>query len=210
MSESVNISNTYESKYADDFLKGVLDKNTYEWCKHPEEIIYRKRLCRHCYNINREIAKFEQEVERYEQVNSAVPFILEYNLGVAKRMARSAKSEGMRRFKVIFDYSRRQMILEPNRDVSDKEEYDMSGMLLVAEGTDFKTFKIRRTIENSPAAAAGLREGDIISAVDGKPASDLTLEQTRQIFMRRGRSHRLTIERGGQQLQAKIKLKELT
>lgn len=42
-------------------------------------------------------------------------------------------NEVLRRFKVIFDYSRRQMILEPNRHLSELEEYDMSGMLLVDE-----------------------------------------------------------------------------
>ena len=118
-------------------------------------------------------------------------------------------AEILRRFKVIFDYSRRQMILEPNRYISDPEEYDMSGMLLIAEGTNFKTFKIRRIIENSSATVAGLREGDIISDVDGKPASNLTLEQVRQMFKQKGRSYRLTVERDGQKIQTKIKLRRL-
>lgn len=118
-------------------------------------------------------------------------------------------AEILRRFKVIFDYSRSQMILEPNRHISDLEEYDMSGMLLVAEGADFKTFKVRRTIENSPSTLAGLREGDVISAVDGKPASNLLLEELRRMFKQKGRSYRLTVERGGQPIQTKIKLKRL-
>ncbi len=118
-------------------------------------------------------------------------------------------NEILRRFKVIFDYSRQQMILEPNRYISEPEEYDMSGMLLIDEGTDFKTFKIRRMIENSSATAAGLREGDIISAIDGKPTSNLTLEQVRQMFKQKGRSYRLTVERGEQKIQTKIKLRRL-
>ena len=118
-------------------------------------------------------------------------------------------AEILRRFNVVFDYSRRQMILEPNRYLSDFEEYDMSGMLLIAEGTNFKTFKIRRTIENSPAVAAGLHEGDIISAIDGKPTSNSTLEEVRQMFKRKGRSYLLTFERNGQKLKTRIKLKRL-
>ncbi len=118
-------------------------------------------------------------------------------------------AEILRRFKVIFDYSRRQMILEPNRYISELEDYDMSGILLIAEGTDFKTIKVRRTIENSPATLAGLREGDIISAVDGKLTSNLMLEQVRQMFKQKGRSYRLTIERGEQKIQTKIKLRKL-
>lgn len=118
-------------------------------------------------------------------------------------------AEILRRFKVIFDYSRKRMILEPNRGISEREEYDMSGMLLIAEGKDFRSFKIRRTIENSPATAAGLREGDIILAIEGKPLSSLTLEQVRQMLKQKGHSYRLTFERDGRQTQTKIKLKRL-
>ncbi len=117
--------------------------------------------------------------------------------------------EIFRRFKVIFDYSRRQMILEPNRYISELEEYDMSGILLIAEGADFRTFKVKKVIEDSPAIAAGLREGDIISAIDNKSASNLTLEQVRQMFKQKGSSYRLTVERSEQKIQTKIKLRRL-
>lgn len=118
-------------------------------------------------------------------------------------------SEILHRFKVIFDYSRQQMILEPYRSISDPEEYDMSGMLLIAEGTDFKIFKVRGIIENSPATAAGLLEGDIILAIDGKPTSNLTLEQVRQMFKQASRSYRLTIERDKRGIQTTIELRRL-
>lgn len=118
-------------------------------------------------------------------------------------------AEILRRFKVIFDYSDGRMILEPNPFISDEEEYDMSGMLLIAEGADFKTFKVRRIIENSPAAVAGLREGDIISAVDSKPGSELVLEQMRQMFRQKGRRYWLLINRDGQKIQTRIKLRRL-
>src|SRR6266852_3288879 len=100
-------------------------------------------------------------------------------------------SEILRRFKVIFDYSRRQMILEPNRHFSEAYEHDMAGILLVVEGTGFR---VRQIIENSPATAAGLHEGDVISAINGKPASALTLEQLRLMFMREGRSYLFSIK----------------
>jgi membrane-associated protease RseP (regulator of RpoE activity) len=117
--------------------------------------------------------------------------------------------EILRRFRVMFDYSRERMILEPNRYFSEPFEYDMSGVLLTAEGTDFKIFKVRQLIENSPATVAGLREGDVISAVNGKAASKLTLEQVRQMFKKEGRSYLLSIKRGDEKIQTRIRLRRL-
>ena len=91
----------------------------------------------------------------------------------------------------------------------DREEFDMSGMLLIAEGKDFKTFRVKRVVENSPATAAGLREGDIIAAVDGNRAAALTLEQVRQMFKINGITYLLDVEHEGQRIQVKIKLRRL-
>ena len=118
-------------------------------------------------------------------------------------------AEVLRRFKVVFDYTRRQLILEPNGHFREPEEYDMSGALLVAEGADFKTFKVKQLVEDSPASAAGLREGDVISAVGGTPASGLTLERLRKMFRLGGRKYRLRVERAGRKIETVIKLKRL-
>jgi hypothetical protein len=117
--------------------------------------------------------------------------------------------EILRRFKVVFDYSRRQMILEPNRQFSAPEEYDMSGMLLTAEGNDFKTLKVRQLIEDSPATAAGVREGDVIVAVNGTLASKLSLEQVRKMFKKAGQSYLLSIKRGDDKINVRIRLRRL-
>ncbi len=85
----------------------------------------------------------------------------------------------------------------------------MSGALLIAEGTEFKIFKVRQLIENSPATAAQLREGDVLSAIDGEPASKLTLEQVRQMFNKEGRSYLLSVKRGDEELQIRIRLRRL-
>ena len=105
--------------------------------------------------------------------------------------------------------SRKRMILEPNARFARSDEYDMSGMRLITPDPKFKTFKIQRIVENSPAIDAGLREGDVIFKIDGSPAAKLTLERMRQMFKQEGRSYVLSVKRGDEVIQTKIKLRRL-
>ena len=77
--------------------------------------------------------------------------------------------ELLRRFRVIFDYARRRMILEANRHFSEPDEFEMSGAAFTADAPNFNVFKVRQIIENSPAAQAGLLVGDVLTAIDGIP-----------------------------------------
>jgi C-terminal processing protease CtpA/Prc len=117
--------------------------------------------------------------------------------------------ELLQRFKVIFDYAHKRMILEPNAGLAEPFEYDMSGIRLRAEGEDFKTLKVRRVVENSPATEAGLREGDLISAIDGKPTVELSLSQINHMFKQEGKEYLLVINRGEEKKQIKLKLRRL-
>jgi hypothetical protein len=117
--------------------------------------------------------------------------------------------EILRRFTVIFDYSRLKMILEPNERFDEPYEYDMSGLFLIAEGPDFKRFKVHRVLKGSPAAEAGVREGDEMVTLDDRPATEFTLEQIRQLFKQEGREVQLSIQRGEEQLHFKLKLRSL-
>ena len=104
------------------------------------------------------------------------------------------------KFKVFLDYSRDRIILEPNATLKDLITPATSGLGLIAEGADYKTIRVDDLLEDSPATEAGLQKGDVILAVDGHPASELTLSSLHQTFEKPG-SHKLSVRRGEQTLQ---------
>jgi hypothetical protein len=115
----------------------------------------------------------------------------------------------LRRFTVVFDYSRHEMILKPNEAFSAPFEYDMCGAFLRTAEGDLHAFEIHRLIDGSPAQEAGLTDGDVIMAIDGKPSAELTLEAVRQMFLLAGKEYRLEIKRGDGVRQATVKTKRL-
>jgi hypothetical protein len=117
--------------------------------------------------------------------------------------------EIFRRFKVIFDYSRRRMILEKNKHFSESYKYDASGLFLVSEGANFDSIKVLRVTENTPAFEAGLREQDVITTINDMPVSKFTLEKIRQMFTRNGQTYRVKFKRGEETRQTKINLRAL-
>jgi hypothetical protein len=119
-------------------------------------------------------------------------------------------AEILRRFKVIIDYPHQQMIVEPNAHLNEPYDYDMSGLVLVAEGPNLKTYKIYQVLDHSPAAESGLQKGDQIKTINGQPADNFTLEQIRQMFIRRaGVEYKLGVRRNKQLLTFVIRLRKL-
>jgi hypothetical protein len=115
----------------------------------------------------------------------------------------------LRRFKVIFDYPRQRMILEPNKSFNDRFDFDMSGLGLISDSPHFTTVKINRIIEGSPAAEAGLKAGDVIMEVDGRVSSEYTLHSLREMFKKEGKQYRLQVRRGEETLQFRLKTRRL-
>jgi hypothetical protein len=117
--------------------------------------------------------------------------------------------ELLRKFKVIFDYARHRLILEKNTYYAEPVEYDMSGIRLRTGGDDFRTFRVSQVLENSPAAEAELREGDVLVAIDGAPASKFTLDEIYQMLKRQGCEYKLDLRRDGETFFVKIKMRRL-
>jgi hypothetical protein len=113
------------------------------------------------------------------------------------------------RFNVVFDYARKQVFLEKNAHFNRPFEFDMSGIRIVSEGENFRTHKVFRLIENSPAATAGLKEGDEIVKIDGRSSSEFTQEEMKKILMREGKNVTLTIKRDGNLLSVTFRLRRL-
>jgi predicted aspartyl protease len=79
------------------------------------------------------------------------------------------------RFRLFLDYGRKRLILEPSAIFAEPFDRAFTGIVLRAEGADFRTFRVQEVFEQSVAADAGIREGDIIASMDGTPSADLTL-----------------------------------
>jgi hypothetical protein len=115
----------------------------------------------------------------------------------------------LRRFKVIFDYSRGRMILEPNKFFSDTFEHDMSGLSLVTEGPEFKVVRINRVLAQSPAEAAGIKQNDEIVSVNGRPAAEFKLAALSEMLRQPGKLFSLQVKRGVDIISVELKTRRL-
>ena len=104
------------------------------------------------------------------------------------------------KFKVFLDYGRDRIILEPNASFKDQIGPASSGLRLIADGSDYKMFRVEELLEDSPATEAGLQTDDVILSVDGRPAAELTLSTLHETLEKPMR-HKLSVRRKGQTLQ---------
>jgi predicted aspartyl protease len=100
------------------------------------------------------------------------------------------------RFKVVLDYARKRIILEPGPDIAKPFEADMSGLLLVSAPPDFRRVTVSRVLDGSPALEAGIQAGDVIESVDGTPAGDIGLSSLRERLRLEGQDLKLELRRG--------------
>lgn len=115
----------------------------------------------------------------------------------------------LRRFKVTFDYSRSRMVLEPNKRFDEPFEYDMSGLQVVTDSPSFKTVTVLRILPDSPAAEAGLRQGDEIVSIGGRPVAELKLATLREMLRQPDRRYSLEVRRGAETVNAELKTRRL-
>ena len=119
-------------------------------------------------------------------------------------------AEILRRFRVIFDFSRERLILEPNCALAQPFRYDASGIRLRSTGEDLREYRGYRDwskIRRPPSAK--LREGDRLIEIDGKPAKDVSLGEILDILKHDGETHLLNIQRGAQSFDVSLVLRPL-
>jgi hypothetical protein len=113
------------------------------------------------------------------------------------------------RFHTVYDYSRSRMVLEKNRFFSDPYNFDMSGIRFVMEGEKFDVLKVFSLFDPSPAAQAGIREGDIVTKIDGRDASSFNRETLREYLEREGNEVRFEIKRGEETKKIAVRLRKM-
>ncbi len=115
----------------------------------------------------------------------------------------------LKRFTVTFDYGEKRMILERNGLYGRADTYDRAGLWLNRDGDAFAVMDVT---PDGPAEGAGLRAGDRVVAIDGRPASELSLPSVRERLRGGpvGAEVRLTVEGGeGGKREVVLRLREL-
>jgi C-terminal processing protease CtpA/Prc len=140
------------------------------------------------------------------------------NLSVAKKGAYTSPAfDGnigetiLSRFpRVVLDYGRSEMILEPGPETAKPmQERRTFGLTVIAGGHDFTTFTVTAVRADSPATRAGFQKGDVIAAVDDKPASRFSLALLKSILTADGTHHAFTVQRASEQIVLKASIEQV-
>jgi hypothetical protein len=114
----------------------------------------------------------------------------------------------LERFRCVFDYERRQLHLEPGTRFGKRDGFSRSGVQLALMDGVVKAMQV---LPGSPAETAGLRVGDEVASIDGRPARDWGPDGVRDLFETGavGTEHVLIARRDGNELRLTMKLREL-
>ncbi len=105
----------------------------------------------------------------------------------------------LKRFTVVFDYSRGAIYLRPTIAIKDPFEHNMSGMDLISGGSDYTRKFILRVEKGSPAEEVGLMKDDELISVNFKRADEMSMEELDEILRSKdGRSLLLEVLGKGQ------------
>lgn len=110
-------------------------------------------------------------------------------------------------FTLEFDYGRGEVWFEavPGHDL---RVYDRAGLSFFKEDAD--TFKVSAVAAGTPAAEAGLRPDDAITAIDGRPSLQVSgWDLRRSLRAPPGTKVTLSLQRNGQPFSAVVTLREL-
>ena len=111
------------------------------------------------------------------------------------------------RFNFVFDYPHHMMYFEPNQTFNEPFEYNMSGMAMRKGQGDF--LEITKVFPDSPAKEAGLKAGDRVLVIDGRPAIDYDVWELRPILRKEGTTLSMTVMRDSTEMKVSLKLRRL-
>ncbi|MDO7884116.1 aspartyl protease family protein [Hymenobacter cheonanensis] len=77
--------------------------------------------------------------------------------------------EVLKRFTTVIDYPHGRLLLRPTAELREPFEHDMCGLDLLATGPDYRRYLVLRVVPGSPAAAAGIAEGEELVSVNFMP-----------------------------------------
>lgn len=110
----------------------------------------------------------------------------------------------LRRFNVILNYAKREFFFVPNTHYNDQFDYSYCGIeLYYVDGRII----LGDVAEKSPAALAGLKEGDVVIAINKN--LNQNLNQYKQALQNPGEKIRMLVNRDGELMEFEFKVKSI-
>jgi len=118
----------------------------------------------------------------------------------------NAVFEGSR---LIVDYARRRVIIEPRVAAGPLCDYDMSGLRLVARGPGLRRVMVDYVVPKSPSADVGIKAGDELLLIDGRGVAGADLSDLRKILRMEGAMRHFTLRRDADTIRVALRLRRL-
>ncbi len=114
------------------------------------------------------------------------------------------------RFNIVFDFFSEQLFYKKNSKFREPFDFNLSGIVIRAEGRRLNTFKIVEVRENSAGDEAGIEVGDLIIKINRRPTNEMKLDNVAGYFNSKNqRRISLTLERDGRIINRTIQLRRL-
>lgn len=117
-------------------------------------------------------------------------------------------SQLLSRFNCFIDYGQKQYYFRPNGNFTKTFSYNIAGIEVTQIIPFVPQTEVWKVWENSPAEAAGVKEGDQITEVNGQKAFQMTINDLKKIFETPSKSPlKLTLLRKQEEVSVKIDMK---
>jgi hypothetical protein len=90
--------------------------------------------------------------------------------------------EVLKRFTTVIDYPHGRLLLRPTVALRDPFEHDMCGLDLLATGPNYRRYLVQRVVPGSPAASAGIAEGEELISVNLLISSALSVSELSRLL----------------------------
>ena len=175
----------------------LLQKKRKMWPKDGEGIGGKVRM-----NLT-VIKEFKLGPYRFRNVPTYI-FEDTYNVTSYPYLAGLIGNDILRRFNVIFNYSKRDIYMVPNSHIRDQFDYAYSGLeIYYIDGK----IEIGSVSENSPAANAGIKERDVVIAVNNDFSQNFN--KYKSAILASNTKVRLILQREGKLIEVDLKVRNI-
>ena len=112
----------------------------------------------------------------------------------------------LKQFISVFDLKNNLLYLRRGSLIKNTFKFDKSGLVIIARGKNFDEFLITGVIEGTTAYRAGVKIGDIITAVNYENVEGKKIGDVLNLIEKGGRKFSLTINRNGEEKIYKLKI----